>query len=307
MKDTNIPVELFQPVKRDSQEAEVIVRPSISYWADAWRRLKQNKGAIMGLTIIVILIIMAIIGPHLNEFTYSYQVLSKANQPPNGEYWFGTDTLGRDLFTRIWHGARISLIIGFVTSISSILIGTIYGSISGYFGGKVDDIMMRIVEIFYGIPFLLYVILLMLVMEPGLKTIIIALAAVCWMSTARIVRGQVLKLKEEEFILAARTLGGSTTRIILRHLIPNTMGPIIVMMTLLIPEAIFAEAFLSFLGLGVSVPKASWGYLASDGIKAIRSYPWQLMFPSFFISLTMLAFNLLGDGLRDALDPKMRK
>ncbi|MBO8170123.1 MAG: ABC transporter permease [Thermoanaerobacteraceae bacterium] len=307
MKETNIPAELFQPAEQDLDKLEAIVRPSMSYWADAWRRLKQNRAALVGLVIISLLVVMAIIGPYLNEWSYSDQVLSEANQPPSSKYWFGTDALGRDLFTRVWHGARISLLIGFVTSITSITIGTIYGSISGFFGGKVDEIMMRIVEIFYGIPFLLYVILLMLVMEPGLKTIIIALGAVYWLSTARIVRGQVLKLKEEEFVLAARTLGASTSRIILRHLIPNTMGPIIVMMTLTIPEAIFSEAFLSFLGLGVSVPKASWGYLANDGIKAIRSYPWQLFFPAFFISLTMLAFNLLGDGLRDALDPRMRK
>ena len=307
MSQPKLSVDLFQPIRRDLDEAEAIVRPSMSYWADAWRRLKQNPAAVVGLGIIIFLVIMAIIGPFLNPWGYSDQVLADSNQAPNSEYWFGSDSLGRDLFTRVWHGARISLMIGFITSISSIVIGTIYGSISGYLGGRVDDIMMRVVEVFYGIPFLLYVILLMLIMEPGLNTIIIALVAVYWMSTARIVRGQVLKLKEEEFVLAARTLGGSTRRIIMRHLIPNTMGPIIVMMTLTIPEAIFSEAFLSFLGLGVSVPKASWGYLASDGIKAIRSYPWQLLFPAFFISLTMLAFNLLGDGLRDALDPRMRK
>ncbi|WP_366924561.1 ABC transporter permease [Metallumcola ferriviriculae] len=307
MTQKSISAELFQPVKSSTGDAEVIVRPSVSYRADAWQRLKQNKAAIAGLIIILLLITMAIIGPHLNKWSYSEQVLANANEAPSSEYWFGTDSLGRDLFTRVWYGARISLMIGFITSVSSILVGTIYGSISGYFGGRVDDIMMRIVEIFYGVPFLLYVILLMLIMEPGLKTIIIALGAVYWMGTARIVRGQVLKLKQEEFVLAAKTLGGSAARIILRHLIPNSMGPIIVMMTLTIPEAIFTEAFLSFLGLGVGVPKASWGYLANDGIQAIRSFPWQLLFPAFFISLTMLAFNLLGDGLRDVSDPRMRK
>lgn len=278
-----------------------------SFQSGAWRRLMHNKAAVVGLIIIIAVTIMAMIGPHLNQWSYSDQVLSNANQTPSGEYWFGTDSLGRDLFTRVWYGARISLLIGIVTSVSSIIIGTVYGSISGYFGGWVDGIMMRIVEIFYGVPFLLYVILLMLIMEPGLNTIIVALAAVYWMGTARIVRGQVLQLKNEEFVLAAKAIGCNPTRIIAKHIIPNTMGPIIVMTTLVIPEAIFSEAFLSFLGLGVAVPKPSWGYLVNDGIDAIRSYPWRLFFPAFFISMTMLAFNLLGDGLRDALDPKTRR
>lgn len=299
--------DLFQYLEKDAKQAEAIARPSLTYWQDAWIRLKKHKLAMTGLIIISILIVMAIIGPYLNHFDYSTNYLDKTYQAPNSEYWFGSDALGRDLFTRIWYGARISLMIGIVTALITFVVGVFYGGISGLLGGKVDNIMMRIVEILWGIPFLLYVILLMIVMEPGLKTIFIALGAVYWLRMARIVRGQVLSIKNQEYVLSARALGASNWRILTRHLIPNAMGPIIVEVTLAVPEAIFSEAFLSFLGLGVSVPMASWGVLASDGIGAYRSYPWLIMFPAFFISLTMLAFNFFGDGLRDALDPRMRK
>lgn len=301
--------ELFQPVTTGLGEAEAIVRPSTTYWQDAWRRLKQNKGAMGGLIIIILLTIMAIIGPWISPYTYDAQQLTAegTNRLPDATHWFGTDDLGRDLFTRVWYGARISLLIGFVTALVEFLIGVTYGGISGYLGGWVDEIMMRVVEILSAVPFLLYVVLLMVLMEPGLKTILIALGAVYWLQMARLVRGQVLALKEQEYVLAARALGASPWRIIFRHLIPNSMGPILVYTTLAIPEAIFAEAWLSFLGLGVSAPIASWGSLTSDGIASIRQYPFQLFFPAFFISLTILAFNLFGDGMRDALDPRLRK
>ncbi|KKM11924.1 diguanylate cyclase [Clostridiales bacterium PH28_bin88] len=299
--------EMFQPVGKDRGDAQAIVRPSTTYWQDAWRRLKQNKAAVAGLIIILLLTTMAAVGPMISGYTYDEQVLSRTNEPPTGEHWFGTEQLGRDLFTRVWWGARVSLFIGFATAFIVMVIGVTYGGISGYLGGWVDEIMMRVVEILYSVPFLLYVILLMMIMEPGLKTILIALGAVYWLPMARVVRGQVLSLKEQEFVLAARALGASPWRIIFRHLIPNAMGPILVFTTLAIPEAIFTEAWLSFLGLGVSAPFASWGSLADDGIKAVRSYPWELFFPAFFISMTILAFNIFGDGLRDALDPRMRK
>lgn len=276
----------------------------MTYFVMIWNRFKKNKLALAGLTAVFILVLLAFIGPHLNHWSYSDQILKNANQPPGSSYWFGTDSLGRDLFTRVWHGARISLLIGFVTGVCSAAIGTVYGSIAGYLGGKVDEVMMKIVETLYSVPFLLYVILIMLVLEPGPKTIIITLAIVCWLGTARIVRGQVLKLKEEEYILAADVLGVDRLRIIIRHLIPNIMGPIFVMLTVIIPEAIFAEAFLSFLGLGVSVPAASLGYLINEGIQGIRLYPWQLLYPAVLISIIILSFNLIADGLRDALDPK---
>lgn len=303
----NLTKDMFQPIEKDLKQAEAIVRPSLTYWQDAWMRLKKHKLAMTGLVIIALLIFMAIVGPYMNEFDYRENHLDKTYQAPGSEYWFGSDGLGRDVFTRVWYGARISLTIGIVTAFITFAIGVVYGGISGLLGGKVDEVMMRIVEILWGIPFLLYVILLMLILEPGLQTIFIALGAVYWLRMARIVRGQVLSLKNQEYVLAARALGASNWRILTRHLIPNAMGPIIVEVTLSVPQAIFSEAFLSFLGLGVSVPMASWGVLASEGIGAYRSYPWLITYPALFISLTMLAFNFLGDGLRDALDPRMRK
>jgi oligopeptide transport system permease protein len=223
------------------------------------------------------------------------------------EHWLGTDDLGRDLLTRIMYGARISLTVGFVASFINLTVGVVYGGISGYYGGHVDNIMMRIVEVLSGIPLLLYVILLMVVLKPGLQNILIALGLVYWLGMARIVRGQILSLKEQDYVLAARTIGADNWRIILKHLIPNAMGPIIVTATLNIPQAIFTEAFLSFIGLGVNAPMASWGVLANDALPSFQTYPWQLFFPAVAISITMLAFNFLGDGLRDALDPKQRK
>lgn len=300
--------EMFTPIDKNLKQADAIVRPSLSYWQDAWMRLKKHKLAITGLIIIGVLVFFAAIGPHLSQFDYRENHLDKTYQPPGSEYWFGSDALGRDLFTRIWYGARISLTIGIGTAFITLVIGVLYGGISGLIGGKVDQVMMRIVEVLWGIPFLLYVILLSLYLnDGGIKTIFIALGAVYWFSMARIVRGQVLQLKNQEYVMAARALGASNWRILTRHLIPNALGPIIVSVTLAVPEAIFTESFLSFLGLGVSVPAASWGVLANDGIGAFRSYPWLIFFPAFFISLTMLAFNFLGDGLRDALDPRMRK
>ncbi len=282
-------------------------RPATTYWQDAWRRLKQNRLAMTGLAVIVFIALMAAVGPFFSPYSYSDQVLADANQPPSAQHWFGTDNLGRDLFTRVLYGARISLSIGIVASLINLTIGVVYGGISGYFGGRVDSVMMRLVDILYGIPLLLFVILLMVVLKPGLINIFIALGLVYWLGMARIVRGQVLAIKEQEYVLAARLAGAGSRRIILRHLVPNSMGPIIVTLTLSIPEAIFTEAFLSFIGLGVSAPMASWGVLASESLTGLRSYPFQLLYPALAISITMLAFNFLGDGLRDALDPRMRK
>lgn len=225
----------------------------------------------------------------------------------NKTYIFGTDYLGRDMFIRVIYGGRISLIVGFVAAFLNFVIGVLYGGVSGYFGGRVDNIMMRIVDIIGSIPTLLYVILLMVIFKPGLGTIILALSITHWLGMARIVRGQVLSLKEQEFVLAAQTLGASTSRIMLKHLIPNIMGPVMVSVTMQVPSAIFTEAFLSFVGLGISAPKASWGALCNDALAGLFTYPYQLFYPAMAISITILAFNLFGDGLRDALDPKQRK
>jgi len=299
--------DMFKPVDKDIESAEAIVRPSVTYWQDAWRRLKQNRLAMVGLWVIVAITLIAIFGPMLSPYSYSDQSLFDQNMYITREHWLGTDDLGRDLLTRIMYGARISLTVGFVASFINLTVGVVYGGISGYYGGQVDNIMMRIVEILSGIPLLLYVILLMVVLKPGLQNILIALGLVYWLGMARIVRGQILSLKEQDYVLAARTIGANNWRIIWKHLIPNAMGPIIVTATLNIPQAIFTEAFLSFIGLGVNAPMASWGVLANDSLPSFRTYPWQLFFPAIAISITMLAFNFLGDGLRDALDPKQRK
>lgn len=297
----------FSPLKaRDAVVAKAI-RPHIGFRQDAWLRLKKNRAAMAGLGIIVLISLLAVLGPLISPYSYSDQSLANANQPPSSAHWLGTDNLGRDLATRICYGARISLSIGIVASLINLGIGVLYGGISGYFGGRVDSVMMRIVDILYGIPLLLYVILLMVVLKPGLMNVFLALGLVYWLRMARIVRAQVLGLKELEYVLAARVLGASHRRLIFGHLLPNSLGPIIITLTLSIPEAIFTEAFLSFIGLGVSAPMASWGVLASEGVVTLRSYPFQLLSPAIAISLTMLGFNFLGDGLRDALDPRMRR
>lgn len=298
--------ELFLPAQR-REAAETSIRPGTTFRQDAWRRLKKNRLAMLGLFIIGFMILLAVCGPWLSRLSYADQNLLQANRPPSAAHWFGTDNLGRDLFIRVLYGARISLAIGIAASLINLFIGVVYGGIAGFFGGRVDRIMMNIVDILYGIPTLLYVILLMVVLKPGLTNIFFALGIAYWLGMARIVRGQILSSKEQEYVLAARTLGASPWRILFRHLIPNCMGPIIITMTLAIPEAIFTEAFLSFIGLGVSAPMASWGVLASEGITSLRAYPFQLFFPALAISITMLAFNFLGDGLRDALDPRLRR
>lgn len=299
--------EMFQPLERDNKNADKIVRPSLTYWSDAWRRLKENKLALLSLIALIVIVVMAIIGPMISPFEYDAQDFTVINQAPNSVHWFGTDDLGRDLFVRAWKGARVSLLIGLVSAVINVTIGIIYGGIAGYKGGYVDTIMMRIVEIIYSIPALLWIILLMIILGQGLTTIIIALSISGWGGMARLVRGQVLQLKEMEYVLAAQTLGASSWRIILKHLIPNAMGPIIINLTFQVPDAIFTEAFLSYIGLGVPAPLASWGTLANEGTKVLTIYPYQIVFPAILISVTMLAFNIFGDGIRDSLDPKLRK
>lgn len=293
------PLEMVKDIKAAA--------PMPSLRAAGWARLKSNKMAMIGLGIIIFMIILAIVGPSFSPYTYADQDLNAVNQSPSSEHWFGTDALGRDLFVRVLYGARISLAIGFVASLINLFIGVVYGGIAGLLGGRVDRIMMNIVDILYAIPLILYVILLMVLMEPGLTNIFIALGIAYWLNMARIVRGQILSLKQQEYILAAKAIGASHWRILCHHLLPNCIGPTIVAMTLSIPEAIFTEAFLSFIGLGVSAPMASWGVLASEGITSLRAYPFQLLFPAAAISLTMLGFNFFGDGLRDALDPRAQK
>lgn len=299
--------DLFLPLPHQEKAKEEIKGPSLSFWQNVWCRFKQNRVALAGLCVLLILGFFAIFAPVISSHTYYETNLALKNTPPSKEFWFGTDDLGRDMFTRIAYGARISLFVGICAALIDLLIGVLWGGIAALAGKGVDNLLMRTADILYSIPYLLVVIMLMVVMGSGLIPIIIALTITGWIAMARIVRGQLLQLKEQEFIQAAIALGAGRRRILFKHLIPNAMGPIIVTMTLTIPVAIFVEAFLSFLGLGVQAPMASWGTMASDGLPAMRYYPWRLFLPAIFISLTMLAFNLVGDGLRDAIDPKLRK
>jgi len=301
----------FVPAPKDSEELQQITGRPTTYWSDAIRRIRRNKLALVGFWIIIALFVVAIVGPMVSPYSYEDQDLENTFQSPTLRHPFGTDQLGRDQMTRVMYGSRISLAVGLVCAALNFLIGVTYGGISAYFGGRVDDIMMRIVDILYGIPTLIIVILLTVLFKDRgvspLVNVFIAIGLTYWLPMARIVRGEILSLKEREFALAAKTIGAPNNRILFRHLIPNAMGPIIVTVTLEIPAAIFTEAFLSYIGLGVSAPVASWGVLASDGTEAIRSFPYLVLFPALAISLTMFAFNFLGDGLRDALDPRLRQ
>ena len=392
----------FVFLENNMEDAEK-VRPSLTYWQDAWRRLKKNKLSMIGVVTIIIVLLFALFGPYLTPFTYSDQDNQYKNLPPilnvfevnqdvnfflsndynmfrladdgtleerlensgkdpinkiytytmvvdgeerevildfsynllptkqgydydytityegveytqptgtllNKTYPFGTDDLGRDLLTRIMYGTRISLLVAFIATMVNLFIGVVYGAIAGFEGGRIDDVMMRIVDIINSVPLVLYVILLMVLFdEGGLWNIVFALSTVYWVSMARLVRGQMLSLKEQEFVLAARVIGVPKYKIIFRHLIPNAMGPIIVSMTMMIPSAVFTEAFLSFIGLGVSAPMASLGVLANNALSGLLTYPYLLFFPAITIAIIILAFNFLGDGLRDALDPRLRK
>lgn len=337
--------EDFVLATEEEKASASVDRASTTFWQDAWRRLKANKVAMVALFIIIFYIIMAFLGPIFIPYDYDQQVRGSENLRPfeyseeeialkeAGEsvfpHVFGTDTMGRDLFVRILNGTRISMVIGVVAALIVLVIGSIYGSIAGVCGGKVDNIMMRIVDIIYSVPEVLVVLLLMVVlndplkewfsnsnsalaefmstMGAGLISIFIAFGLLYWVSMARIIRGQVLMLKQQEYVTASRALGGKNAHVIRKHLLPNCVGQLIVTTCLQIPSAIFLESFLSFLGLGVSAPLASLGSLASDGLGGIYSYPFRLIIPAIVLSIMILSLNLFGDGLRDALDPRLKK
>ena len=309
-----------------AEEAGEFVRGS-SLWRDAWRRLLKNKLAVFGLVVVVIVTIASVLGPTIIKSTFGFTPdyipshdvkLSRSYPPftgPNGEFsWLhpmGTDNAGRDQLARVLQGGQISLFVGVISTLVSLLIGVTYGAIAGYVGGRLDNVMMRVVDVLYSLPYVIVVIVLLSMFRSQtprgqLILLFIALGSISWLTMARIVRGQVLSLKNQEFVLAARATGVSATRIIFRHLVPNTLGPVIVYATLTIPQIMLAEAFLSFLGFGVQAPLASWGSLAADGIQNIGIFPWQLIFPGVTMALTLFSLNFLGDGLRDALDPQMR-
>lgn len=305
--------EMFEKAPQELRDSEKIKRPSIKYWADVWRRLKQNKLAMTGLVLLIILTIMSIIGTQISGYKYYEQNLKKINVKPNKEYWFGTDELGRDLFSRTWLGTRYSLIIGILAALIDFGIGVLYGGIAGMASPKVDSIMMRIAEVIYSIPYMLVVVLLSLVFsEAGAGTsmfvLILAMTITGWVPMANLVRGQVLQLKESEYSLASESIGASKGWILRKHIMPNTLGPILVNLTLTIPVAIFSEATLGFLGLGLQPPKPSLGTLANDGLAVMPiGLFYQILIPAVLISILMFSFNVLGDGLRDALDPRLRK
>lgn len=305
---TKISSEKFKIIGCEDNDSEEIVRKNVTYWQDAWRRLKKNKVAIVSLALLILIIILAIVGPIMRPFGTNDVNNSIKNMDPNSVHWLGTDDLGRDLWVRLWIGTRASIIIGVIGAFIELIIGAIYGGISGYFGGAVDDIMMRIVEILNSIPYLILVLIVIIILNStGIIPLIIAMTLTGWVGMARIVRGQVLAVKEQEYVLAARTLGSSSWTIISKHLLPNVIGVMIVDVTFAVPSYIFAEAFLSYIGLGVKPPSTSLGALCSSGQENLAFYPSQLFWPSLIICLIMLTFNLLGDGLSEALDPKQRQ
>lgn len=299
--------DLFTKDDSAYTDADKMTRPSLSYWSDAWRRFKGNKLAMISAAILLVIILLAIFQPMFSRYEYDQIDYFALNQGPSLEHLFGTDELGRDIFTRCWMGARVSLSIALVVALLSGTLGILYGGIAGYFGGWADNIMMRFCELIASIPQMLWVVLLILVMKPGVLPIIVAIGATGWIGMARLFRGQVFSLKESEFVMASQTMGAGSLWIIIKHLLPNAMSPIILSMANAIPGAIFSESFLSYIGLGVPLPMASWGTLASDGANKLLTYPYQLIFPALLICITMLCFNLMGDGLRDALDPRMRQ
>jgi oligopeptide transport system permease protein len=302
----DVPDEMFDALPDGLRLTDVINRPSVSYWANAWAKLKSDPLAMLGFLVIALVTATAVLGPVLSRYSYDEQNYSAINKNPDSEHWFGTDKFGRDLFVRVAYGARISLTVGIAAALVNVTIGMMYGGTSGYAGGFVDIFMMRVVDVIDTVPTLLYIILVMLFLGSNMRSIVIALCFTYWLNTARMVRAQILSLKSQDFVMAAKVVGESDFRILTRHLIPNSIGPIIVMVTFLIPQAIFYEAFLSFIGIGIAVPVASWGSLANDSLANMNTYPHLTIFPLAAISLTIFAFNFIGDGLRDALDPRLK-
>jgi oligopeptide transport system permease protein len=278
-----------------------------SLWQDAWIKLSKNYLALFGLAIIGLLCVVSLLTPWIAPYGYEQQNLLLGATSPSAEHWLGTDIFGRDMLTRIMYGGRVSLTVGFMATAVALVIGVLWGAVAGFVGGRIDAVMMRIVDIMYALPFMIFIVLLMVVFGRNILLLFLAIGAVEWLTMARIVRGQVMALRKQEFIEAAHSLGLSQWTIIRRHIIPNTLGPVIVYTTLTIPSVMLLEAFLSFLGLGIQPPQSSWGLLINYGVETMEEYPWLLIFPGVTLSLTLFALNFLGDGLRDALDPRTSK
>ena len=282
----------------------VNVEQGSSLWSDAWWRLRRNRAALAGLIFLTLIVFVALLTPLLAPYAYEEQRLALGASGPSAAHWLGTDVLGRDMLTRIMYGGRVSLLVGFVATAVALLIGVLYGAIAGYVGGRVDAVMMRFVDILYALPFMIFIILLLVIFGQSMLLLFIAIGAVEWLTMARIVRGQVQAIRRQEFVEAAVAMGLGPWTIIHRHVIPNTLGPVIVYTTLTIPSVMLLEAFLSFLGLGVQPPQSSWGLLISYGVETMEEFPWLLIYPGLALTLTLFALNFLGDGLRDALDPQ---
>ncbi|MCY4362260.1 MAG: ABC transporter permease [Gammaproteobacteria bacterium] len=280
------------------------MRISTSPRQDAWRRLKKNKAAMFGLAVLAVLAVLSLLAPWITPYSYSAQDLELGPSPPSPEHWLGSDLFGRDLLTRMLYGSRISLAVGFIATAVALFIGVSWGATAGYLGGRVDTIMMRIVDVLYALPFTIFIILLMVVFGSNIILLFLAIGAVEWLTMARIVRGQVLHVKQKDFVEAAVSLGLSRFQIIRKHVIPNIMGTVIVYATLTVPNVILLESFLSFLGLGIQPPQSSWGLLISYGVETMEEYPWLLIFPATVLSVTLFSLNFLGDGLRDALSER---
>ena len=306
MMQEKITQEMFVPVSSDAHKQEYIARKHHSAFYDGWVRLRKNKAAVVCAVLIIVIAVMSIVVPITSKYTYFDTDYTMKMKPPSADHPFGTDLFGRDQWTRVWYGARISLLIGLAAAAINLVIGVFYGAISAIAGGKVDAVMQRIIEVLVGIPSLIIVILFMMVLPPGVGTIVAAMAVTGWVNMARLVRAQILKLKNQEFVLAAQLLGTSRWKTILRHLIPNTISVIVIQVMFAIPSAIFTEAFLSFIGVGLAEPKASLGVLINNGYKALRSAPFLLIYPAIAIVLIMVCFSIVGDGLRDAFDPRMK-
>jgi oligopeptide transport system permease protein len=286
------------------QYQDVVFDQGRSPWQDAWYRLKQNKLAIISLNFLAALVVIAVLTPWLAPYGYETQNLALGASGPSAAHWLGTDIHGRDLMTRLMYGGRISLMVGFAATAVSLVIGVLWGAIAGYVGGLTDTVLMRIVDILYALPFMIFIILLMVVFGRSLLLLFLAIGLIEWLTMARIVRTQVMNIRNQEFVSAAIVTGLSHWQIISRHIIPNIIGPVIVYITLTIPSVMLLEAFLSFLGLGIQPPQSSWGVLISGGVETMEEYPWLLLFPGLTLSATLFALNFLGDGLRDALDPR---
>ena len=298
--------DMFVIRGKDTVRMESISRPSLSFWSDAWRRLRKNKSAFFAMCLVLLYTLLAIFAPMFSQYTQSQMDANARHALFSAAHWLGTDSTGRDLWVRIWMGARVSLSIGLISAILNMCVGAVIGGLCGYYGGKLDMIVMRIVDLLYGIPSLIITILVMMVLGKGIAPLIVAMCVGGWIGTCRFVRGEVYRLKEQEFVMAAKVMGIPDFIIIIRHIIPNIMGMLVTNLCMAIPGAIFQEAFLSYIGLGIVPPDCSWGVICKEGIQFLRYYPHEVLIPAFFVCTTMLALNLLGNGLRDAVDPKLR-